>query len=110
MVATMPIYADAYEKFLAGEPLPTAIRQGHALGSPDDVAPLVVWLASERSAGVTGQAIGLGGDRLTLFSHPAVLETRDAEGGWTADGIADVWDAELAASAQPSGPTFPPLD
>jgi NAD(P)-dependent dehydrogenase (short-subunit alcohol dehydrogenase family) len=110
MTGTMPIYADAWEKFQAGEALPRVIRQEHALGSPDDVAPLIVWLASERSAGVTGQAIGLGGDRLTLYAHPSVLTTRDAEGGWTADGIADAWDAELAASAQPSGPTFAPLD
>jgi NAD(P)-dependent dehydrogenase (short-subunit alcohol dehydrogenase family) len=110
MTGTMPIYADAWATFQAGEPLPRVIRQEHALGSPDDVAPLVVWLASERSAGITGQAIGLGGDRLTLYSHPAVLTTRDAEGGWTADGIADVWDAELASSAQPSGPTFAPVE
>ena len=110
MVATMPIYAEAYDKFVAGESIPTAIRQGHALGSPDDVAPLVVWLASERSAGVTGQAIGLGGDRLTLYSHPAVLETRDAEGGWTAEGIDAVWASDLAPHVQPSGPTFAPLD
>lgn len=110
MTGTMPIYAEAWATFQAGEPLPRVIRQEHALGSPDDVAPLIVWLASERSAGVTGQAIGLGGDRLTLYAHPAPLTTRDAEGGWTADGIADIWDAELAASAQTSGPTFAPLD
>jgi NAD(P)-dependent dehydrogenase (short-subunit alcohol dehydrogenase family) len=110
MTGTMPIYADAWEKFQAGEALPRVIRQEHALGSPDDVAPLIVWLASDRSVGVTGQAIGLGGDRLTLYAHPSALATRDAEGGWTADGIADLWDAELAPSAQPSGPTFAPLD
>lgn len=110
MTGTMPIYAEHYERFLAGEPLPRIIRQEHALGSPEDVAPLVVFLASEQSGGVTGQAIGLGGDRLTLYSHPAMLETRDAEGGWTAEGIAQIWESELAASAQPSGPTFVPLD
>lgn len=110
MTGTMPIYAEHYERFLAGEPLPPVIRREHALGSPDDVAPLVVWLLSDRAAGVTGQAIGLGGDRLTLYAHPAPLETRDADGGWTAEAIADAWDAGLAASAQPSGPTFAPLE
>ncbi|MFG6446229.1 SDR family NAD(P)-dependent oxidoreductase [Microbacterium sp. P06] len=110
MTGTMPIYAEHYERLLAGEPLPRIIRQEHALGTPDDVAPLVVWLASAASDGVTGQAIGLGGDRLTLYSHPAVLATHDAEGGWTADGIDDLWREQLAASAQPSGPTFAPLD
>lgn len=110
MTGTMPIYADAWEKFQAGEELPRVIRQEHALGSPDDVAPLVVWLASADSAEVTGQAIGLGGDRLALYAHPSVLEHRDAEGGWTAEGIRDVWNADLAPLAQPSGPTFAPLD
>lgn len=110
MVATMPIYADAYERFMAGDPIPAIIRREHALGSPDDVAPLVVWLASDASAGVTGQAIGLGGDRLTLYAHPSVLETRDAAGGWTPEAIDAVWSSDLAPLAQPSGPTFAPLD
>lgn len=110
MTGTMPIYAEHYERFLAGEPLPPVIRRDHALGSPDDVAPLIVWLSSDRAAGVTGQAIGLGGDRLTLYAHPTVLTTRDSDGGWSAGSLADVWDAELAGSAQPSGPTFAPID
>ncbi|BDZ44640.1 SDR family NAD(P)-dependent oxidoreductase [Naasia aerilata] len=110
MTGSMPIYQDAWEKFQQGEPLPPVIRREHALGSPDDVAPLVVWLVSDASAGVTGQAIGLGGDRLTLYAHPAPLTTRDVDGGWTAEGIQQVWDAELAPLAQLSGPTFAPLD
>lgn len=110
MTGTIPIYAEIYERFLAGEPLPRQVRQEHALGGPDDVAPLVVWLASAASDGVTGQAIGLGGDRLTLYAHPDVLETRDVEGGWTAEGIAQAWASDFAAHAQSSGPTFAPLD
>jgi hypothetical protein len=38
-----------------------------------------------------------------------VLETRDADGGWTPDGIRQAWEAELSALAQPSGPTFAPM-
>lgn len=110
MTGTMPIYQEVYQSFLEGEPLPTVVRREHALGSPDDVAPLIVWLASDASSGITGQAIGLGGDRLTLYSHPSVLETRDADGGWTPDGIRQAWEAELSALAQPSGPTFAPMD
>ncbi|MEV1131829.1 SDR family NAD(P)-dependent oxidoreductase [Agromyces sp. NPDC049794] len=110
MTGTMPIYQEVYQRFLEGEPLPPVVRREHALGSPEDVAPLIVWLASDASSGITGQAIGLGGDRLTLYSHPAVLETRDADGGWTPDGIRQVWESELSARAQPSGPTFAPMD
>ena len=110
MVGTMPIYKDAYEKFLAGEPLPQQIRHAHALGGPEDAAPLVVWLASDLSAGVTGQAIGIGGDKLTLYAHPAELAAEYADGGWSAKAIDYAWGESLSKSAQPSGPTFAPLD
>jgi NAD(P)-dependent dehydrogenase (short-subunit alcohol dehydrogenase family) len=104
MTATIPAYTELYERFLAGEPIPADIRRDKALGSPDDVAPLIVWLASAASQGVTGQALGIGGDRLTLYSHPAVLDTAYADGGWDAEGIDAAWRGQFAAQAQPSGP------
>lgn len=104
MTATIPAYTQVYEDFVAGKPIPTEYRRDHALGSPDDVAPLIVWLASEASQAVTGQAIGIGGDRLTLYSHPAALRTVDHEGGWSAAGIDEAWREQLAELAQPSGP------
>ena len=104
MTATIPAYAEAYERFLAGDPIPTELRHDKGLGSPEDVAPLIVWLASAASQDVTGQAIGIGGDRLTLYSHPAVIETAYADGGWDAAGIDAAWRATFAAQAQPSGP------
>jgi NAD(P)-dependent dehydrogenase (short-subunit alcohol dehydrogenase family) len=104
MTATIPKYAELYERFLAGEPIPQEVRRENALGSPEDVAPLVVWLASEASADVTGQAIGIGGDRLTLYSHPAALDAEYSDAGWSADGIDAAWRERFAAQAQPSGP------
>jgi NAD(P)-dependent dehydrogenase (short-subunit alcohol dehydrogenase family) len=104
MTATIPAYTELYERFLAGEPIPADIRRDKALGSPDDVAPLIVWLASAASQDVTGQALGIGGDRLTLYSHPAVLDTAYADGGWDAEGIDAAWRGQFAAQAQPSGP------
>ena len=104
MTATIPAYAEAYERFLAGEPIPAELRQDKGLGSPEDVAPLVVWLASADSQEVTGQASGIGGDRLTLYSHPEVIETAYADGGWDAAGIDAAWRATFAAQAQHSGP------
>jgi len=110
MTGTMPIYQEAYAQFVEGKPLPKQIRQAHALGGPEDVAPLIVWLASELSGDVTGQAIGIGGDKLTLYSHPAELDSELSEGGWSAEGIDRVWREKFAVNAQPSGPTFAPLD
>ncbi|MGV9193814.1 hypothetical protein ACQ143_05680 [Microbacterium sp. MC2] len=104
MTATIPAYTQVYEDYVAGKGIPTEYRRDHALGTPEDVAALIVWLSSAESAGVTGQAIGIGGDRLTLYAHPAVLRTLDHDGGWTADAIDAAWAAELAPLAQTSGP------
>jgi NAD(P)-dependent dehydrogenase (short-subunit alcohol dehydrogenase family) len=104
MTATIPAFAEAYERFLEGEPIPHELRHDRGLGSPDDVAPLVVWLSSDDAGDVTGQAIGIGGDRLTLFSHPEVIATDYADGGWSAEGIGAAWRATFASRAQHSGP------
>lgn len=105
MTATIPAYAELWQDYLDGKPIPEEYRKDHALGTPEDVSPLVVWLASERSADVTGQALGIGGDRLTLYGHPYVLRTEDHDGGWTPQAIDDTWRRTLAQDAQPSGPT-----
>ena len=66
---------------------------------PEDCAGLVVFLASNAAAGITGQAIGIGGDRLCLYSHPAEIVTELRDGGWDADAIAAVWQARFAPHA-----------
>jgi NAD(P)-dependent dehydrogenase (short-subunit alcohol dehydrogenase family) len=104
MTATIPAYTQVYEDYVAGKGIPAIYRRDHALGTPEDVASLIVWLASDASTGVTGQAIGIGGDRLTLYAHPAVLRTMNQDGGWSPEQIDEAWRAELAADAQHSGP------
>ncbi|WJL96718.1 SDR family oxidoreductase [Microbacterium sp. ET2] len=104
MTATIPAYARVYQDYLAGIPIPERFRRDNALGTPEDVAPLIVWLASEASRGVTGQAIGIGGDKLTLYAHPTALDAAYAAGGWDAAGIDEVWRARFAPLAQRSGP------
>ncbi|MDR2320825.1 MAG: SDR family oxidoreductase [Microbacterium sp.] len=104
MTATIPTYTQVYEDYVAGGDIPVEYRRDHALGTPEDVASLIVWLASDASAEVTGQAIGIGGDRLTLYAHPAALRTLDHDGGWTAAQLDDAWREELSADAQHSGP------
>jgi NAD(P)-dependent dehydrogenase (short-subunit alcohol dehydrogenase family) len=101
MTASIPAYAPLLERVARGEGLPRAVRQEHALGMPEDCAGLVVFLASEQAAAITGQCIGIGGDRLSLWSHPgeAVFELR--EGGWSAEQIAARWE-QLFAPAQQS--------
>jgi NAD(P)-dependent dehydrogenase (short-subunit alcohol dehydrogenase family) len=110
MTATIPVYAPLVERVERGDGLPAEVRREHAVGMPEDCAGLVVFLASERAAGVTGQAIGIGGDRLSLYSHPTELRFELHDGGWTAEQIAEAWETTLSSEAQPSGLQLPELD
>lgn len=110
MTATIPIYAPLAEAVVAGEPFPPQVRRDHALGMPEDCAPLVVFLASEAGRGITGQAIGIGGDKLTLYSHPAEAAAAYRDGGWSADAIAEQWPQTFASHTQSSGVSLPPLE
>jgi NAD(P)-dependent dehydrogenase (short-subunit alcohol dehydrogenase family) len=106
MTATIPIYEPLVER----DEFPPEVRREHALGMPEECAPLVVFLASEAGGGVTGQAIGIGGDRLSLYSHPAEIVHELRDGGWTAEEIAAAWSETFAASAQPFGVHLPALE
>jgi len=99
MVATIPGMAELVEKADRGEPIPAEVRAS-GLGTPDDVAGLVVFLASDEAAGVTGQAIGAGGDRISIWSHPSEVVTELREGGWTADALAEAFPTAFAPHLQ----------
>jgi NAD(P)-dependent dehydrogenase (short-subunit alcohol dehydrogenase family) len=90
MVATIPSLAELVEKADAGEPIPADVRAS-GLGTADDVAPLVVFLASDAAAGITGQAIGAGGDRIAIWSHPTEVVAEVREGGWTVDALTEAF-------------------
>ena len=110
MTATIPIYKPLAARVAAGEPLPPAVRRDHAIGLPEDCAGLVVFLSSDAAAGITGQALGVGGDRLCLYAHPRELVTELRDGGWDADAIAAVWPTQFAAQVQASGIQLPKLE
>jgi NAD(P)-dependent dehydrogenase (short-subunit alcohol dehydrogenase family) len=110
MTASIPIYEPLVARAEAGKDFPPDVRREHAIGMPEECAPLVVFLASDAAAGVTGQAIGIGGDRLSLYSHPAELVAELRDGGWTAEEIAARWDDAFASSQQPYGVQLPALE
>jgi NAD(P)-dependent dehydrogenase (short-subunit alcohol dehydrogenase family) len=105
MTATIPTFAPHVTAWQAeGTPLPRWLRAGEGFGALEDAAGLVVFLASADSAGVTGQAIGVGGDKLSLWSHPQEVAVAYRDGGWGADAIAEAWPV-LSAHHQPVGIT-----
>jgi len=109
MTATVPYFAAAVEAEAKGEPMPAFFRHDLGFGTSDDVAGLIAYLASDAAADVTGQALGVGGDRLQLWSHPEPVVTAYREGGWTYDALAADFAAGFGADLQSVGETFPPL-
>jgi len=108
MTATVPYFAAAVEAEAAGEPMPPFFRHDLGFGTSDDVAGLIAYLASDAAAGVTGQAIGIGGDRLQLWSHPEPVATAYHEGGWSYDDLAAGF-GDAVGDLQTVGEKFPPL-
>ncbi|MFJ2212973.1 SDR family NAD(P)-dependent oxidoreductase [Streptomyces sp. NPDC101062] len=104
MTKSIPLFApyiEAYEQ--DGTPFPDTLRKGLAFGTAEDCAGLVVFLASDASAGVTGQCVGIGGDKLSLWSHPQEISAAYTDGGWSADRIAAVWPTSVGARPESYG-------
>jgi NAD(P)-dependent dehydrogenase (short-subunit alcohol dehydrogenase family) len=108
MTETVPFLKPYLEALETGGPLAAFARRELSLGSPEDVAGVVAFLASDAAAGVNGQVIGIGGDRLALWSHPSEVVVEFAEGsGWSADAVAGVWPKAFEGSLQTVGQQFP---
>jgi NAD(P)-dependent dehydrogenase (short-subunit alcohol dehydrogenase family) len=54
---------------------------------PEDIAPLVVWLASDDAANVNGRAFYVQTGRIGLYSEPVMEKQLVKAGGWTIDEL-----------------------
>jgi NAD(P)-dependent dehydrogenase (short-subunit alcohol dehydrogenase family) len=109
MTETIPFLKPYVEAAAAGQPLPPFARRALAFGSPDDAAGVVSFLASDGAADITGQAIGIGGDRVSLYSHPEQVAAAFRDGGWSADDLAYVWPTTFAPQHRSVGEQLPAL-
>lgn len=109
MTATVPCFAAAVEADSAGEPMPAFFRHDLGFGTSDDVSGLVAYLASDEAAAVSGQAIGIGGDRLQVWSHPEPVITAYHDGGWSYEALGAEFGQVIDGGLQSVGETFPPL-
>jgi hypothetical protein len=48
----------------------------------------------------------LGGDKLSLWAHPKEISVAYRDGGWTADGIAEVFSASVGQQLETYGIPF----
>ena len=54
---------------------------------PEDIAPFVTWLASDKADGVNGQVFHVTGGEVSLMNNPEVARTITTQGRWSVDEI-----------------------
>ena len=64
-------------------------RPGPDEWSPDNVAPVVAYLASERSGWITGRIIHSSGYEVSLYSNPEPVARIIGTGPWQPDALAE---------------------
>lgn len=67
---------------------------------PEDLAPIICYLASDSAAGVTGQFVRAAGNMLGLWTHPDPKMTVHSEEGWTPDSVARAFEDKLKPSLE----------
>lgn len=65
--------------------VPSALAEN---GEPEDVAPLVVYLLSDRARHVTGQVYTAVGSRIAVWNQPVEVREMRTDGRWTPEEIA----------------------
>jgi len=81
-----------------------AIERMEHMG-PEDIAPLVVWLASDDAANVNGRTFFVETGRVSLYSEPVEEKTIVKVGGWTIDELFNFMPTTLAAGlVNPAAP------
>jgi NAD(P)-dependent dehydrogenase (short-subunit alcohol dehydrogenase family) len=75
---------------------------------PELVAPLVVFLCTDKAANVNGRDFIVGGNEITLMSLPSRERSIFREGGWTLDALDRVFASTLGAGLKnPMPPQAP---
>ena len=108
MTATIPYFQKAVEAQAAGAPIPDFFRHELGFGTVADVAGTVAFLASDANT-VTGQVIGVGGDRIQLWSHPDAIASEYSTGGWSYVELTTQFDDFFGGKRETVGESFPDL-
>jgi len=109
MTETIPALAPYVAAHRDGEGFPDFLRKGEGFGTAEDCAALVAFLASAAAREITGQCVGIGGDRLALWSHPREVAVAFADGGWTPEAIATAWPSTVGREPESVGIPAPAI-
>jgi NAD(P)-dependent dehydrogenase (short-subunit alcohol dehydrogenase family) len=90
-----------------GPSRPELAEPGGGEPAPEQMAPLVSYLLSDRSVAVTGQVIRFGGSRdalsVGLMTHPRNGPFLCRTDGWTVQALAEAFDTSFGPALEPVG-------
>ncbi len=102
------------EEVLAGRKIRAARGVANAaveeLMDPDDVAPIVVFLATDAAANINGYVFGARGGRIDLHANPVPIKSIFKNGRWTLDELLRIMPTTLAADLVNPAPPQPPKE
>ncbi len=87
MIDSIPRMAAQVQQQMGKMPSQAAVGTEH---DPDNIAPLIVFLASEEASNISGQCFAASGYQFSLVSQPQVVKTIRNENGWTVDSLAAI--------------------
>ena len=87
----------AAHKVQAERGISSAMGGPEELPSPDDVAPIVVFLATDAAANINGCVFGSKGGEIALHTHPLPIKSIHKAGRWTLDELLSIMPTTLAA-------------
>jgi len=79
-----------------------------AMRDPEDVAPIVVWLASDAAANINGCTFGSSGGQISLHTDPVPIKSIHKTERWTLDELDRTMPTTLAAGLVNPSPPQPP--
>ncbi len=91
----------------AGQPQPQP-PAGGGIAEPEDVAPIVLFLATDAAANINGCIFGTGGGRIDLYPHLVPIKSIHKDGRWTLDELLNIMPGTLAAGLVNPAPPAPP--
>lgn len=71
------------------------------MGAPEDVAPMVVFLLSDRARHVTGQVYTAAGGKIAVWDQPSEVRAMYKDGRWTPEEIAEQLDEVVGQEEMP---------
>jgi NAD(P)-dependent dehydrogenase (short-subunit alcohol dehydrogenase family) len=104
-----PELAAAIENAQAqGTAMPAGAEVTAILRLPEDIAPFVVYLATDEAANINGCTFLVTGDQVALYSEPVATKTIYKAGVWTLNELSTVVPSTLAAGLMNPAPPEPP--